>query len=1242
MNTIRCMRFALTAAVLAVGSLSASATERIYTQNGDGAGFTYFPEGNWSTGNKSFEPGDDVVYRVADNMVDYAHYIAVTNAHTTFGALSTTNLDVTLEFANWKTGAGDVNLTDLSDWAGMLWFFRPDAINFTGGSTTIRRLRASGRARLKVSDGDTLVVSNFVGRGMVKAEGTGELELVRTSGDLAGIHFSNGDLTLHGDRGEGTDVDVEAVLARAMIHLDAQNTASLTLENGKVKVWSDPVGGGQAVQVKAGKVGPAYQSYIDIPLPAYVADYNGSGKPVVDFGPYKNTNETDFATSGAASLKFRKNGDELRDNANHVFIVFADNDDRCRATPFNDSYNRIFQRGRGVPAKRNNDQTGLSTIGSFADYGSTARTGRDAAFNGSPVQSMFQFGGRQLKIAELDYRRADNSVPKAEKRIGALARYGFDYWGGVVIGEIIVFSGDGDRSVSLTDAERTAVNDYLRRKWLSAEEQPKIALNELHYGSSGAIRVPAGGTARVRHCIASKDGLSKDGSGTLLVGDFSTRRTAVVDVKDGAFGFAHRSAVSDAAPAAGARHHFDADEEADSIVSETVDGVRRVLSWNDEDVGHEAAVPVTDISQKKTTAGEDVVLDKPWVVENMLNGRRGISLGRCCPLDWIKGGDYTNAAALVYSSLRQSDARNWVDGDFREGFVVVRFTDTVHGTFYAFGTDTSAQNMHNMGNDASWAHPDALGASVSWNGVPYDLQEGLKSHFNEFGVLRFACGDAQPINAIGLDRYTPGSIGGLDICEYITYDRILTDRERIDTEAYLMKKWLGKDHPLKSEPTLAEVKFAADKEARIVAESDATVGGVDTPQGDFTKSGDGRLAAGLHPEQLTGELKVSAGALEVADGTLAATLKKAVFHVDASDASTIITNAEGYVTRWNDVRGVDFYAENWSDWPGAKPTVAKADCNGMDTIDFGVGNLANGDGIGWSKPEAKAACAAVTTGSGLKWSQRVQLVEGYQIFKLTADKNKPPVVGSTSDCNFHPDDTYIFNRNGNNTHYDVKYNSLMLVDDIAYDPMGGDEAMWATYKPKESYRMYGFAVTNKTQTYYPWGASFAYERHQRAGGMRLAEGVFFSQALTAAERQAVIAYLRHKWQVGVEGNVLAPASVEVAKGASLAMDGLSLKAGGYSFEIGVNGVDHPLSVGEELIIPDGTTIALRAEDGFRLSAGVNESTFELIRAKSVSYGENLVLDVDAKLARHYAVTLVKGPDSVSVTLSRTGMLILIR
>ena len=1229
--------------VMAVATaFSAVAAERVYTQGGDSRGFVHFPVGDWLTGDGTFQPGDDVVYRTSSAVENVAHFVAVTNAHTTFGSLVTTNLDVTLEFADWKTGAGEIGLTDLSDWSGTLWFFRPDTVRLAQ-STVIRRLRASGRARLTVADGAKVVVSNLVGRGTLKTEGAGgELELVRTSGDLAGIHFSAGDLTLHGEKSE-TTVDVAEVLKRAVIHLDAQDAASLTLENGRVRAWRDPTGGGQAVQ-QLKSAGAPYQSYIDIPLPAYVADYNGSGKPVVDFGPYRTTNEIDFAISGASSLKFVKGESALRDNASHVFLVFADNDDLCRGTPFNDSYNPVFQRASYTDgAVRNNSQTKLSVLGSLASYGKTAHTGRDAAYNGYPVQSMFQFGGRQLKISEMDYRRADNTTPSGEKRVGALARSGFDCWGGVVIGEIIVFSDEDGRKVSLSDAERAAVNDYLRRKWLPPEEQPKIALNELFCGEScGVIRVPEGDTVRVRHCISAKDRLVKDGPGALLVGDFSTRKTVVVDVKDGAFGFAARSDVSTATPAHGARHHFDADAAADAIETETVGDVRFVTRWWDKDPDHKAAVPVINIATKTATDGSPVVLGRPEVQDGLLNGRRGISLGTGRNLDEVRANNCSDASALIYETLRGHDGNRGRDGDFREGFAVVRFRSRWFCN--AFGTDTVCQNMVNMGNDARWAHPDALGASVAWNGVPHDLQDVVSSHCNEFGVLRFSCGDAQPVNAIGLDRYAPGGIGGLDICEYITYDRILTDRERIDTEAYLMKKWLDRDHPLEDGPQVAEVRFASGRAAKLVAEADATVGVVDAPSGDLMKSGEGRLVAGVRSAQLTGDLKVSAGSLALTEGPLAHALAKAAFHVDASDVSTVITNAESLVTQWNDVRGADvFFATNWEDWPGAKPTVAVADCNGRNTVDFGTCNYANGDGIGWSKPEGKAACAAVTDGSGLKWKGNLHLVEGYQVFRLNEGKTKPPIVGGTSTCHFHPDDTYIISQKPANIHSDIMANTGMWIDDATCRPFGGGaESAWATYGPTDGYRLYGFAVTNLTAATYPVGGAFAYERHQKTGGLRLAEGIYFSQPLTEEERQAVMGYLRHKWQAFGDGIALKPLSIEVAKGASLALDGIGLSAASYCFEIDGDGAVGTLNVRGTLDFGEQTILTLCAPKGFRFPTAADEMSLTLFTADAVAVGGRIVLNVDECIRQHAAVRLDLREKSVGIKLFRKGLVFVVR
>ena len=1224
-------------AVLSVAALASAslATERIYVQNGNSSGFTTFPAGEWAEGNGTFSSGDDVTYWVAPGLVNVPHAVAVTNAHTSFGSLATTNLDVTLEFVHLASaGTNSITIADLSDWAGLVWFFRPDEIRFPS-STAIPRLRASGRARLAAAAGERVVISNLVGRGTIKSEGAGELELGRTSGDLAGLHFNGGGLTLRGDSGATEAVDVAAVLARAMIHLDAQHMNSLTIEDGKVKIWTDPTSGAQAVQMTASPSAP-YQSYIDIPLPTYVSNYGGSGKPVVDFGPYRTTNDADFATSGASSLKFVKDGRALRDNASHVFLVFADNDDLCRGTPFNDSYNTVFKRASYEEGGlRNSDQTRLSLLGALAGWNTNARTGRDFSYNGYPVQSQFQFGGRQLKIAELDYRRPGNTTPTGEKRIGALARYGMDCWGGVVIGEIIVFS----EGTVLSDTEREAVNDYLRRKWLPAEEQEKIALNELFCGAaSGTISVPSGGVARVRHCVSAKDALVKDGPGTLLVGDFSDRRTAAVEIRDGAFGFAARPAISAAAPASGARHHFDADAEADSIETDESD---HVVRWRDESPDRPAALPVTNVATKTASDGTSVVLGRPKAVDGLLNGRRGVSLGLGCGLETILKNQCGDSAALVYETLRTATDVRGTDGCFREGFAVVRFKRDP--LYTVFGTDTMCQNMHNLGTDVRYAHPDAIGASVAWNGVPFDLQDGFASHLMEFGVLRFSCGDAQPVNAIGLDRYTPGSIGGLDICEYITYDRILTDRERIDTEAYLLQKWLGKAHPLQSEPQVESVRFANDREAQLIAESDASVGSIEMPSGNLTKSGAGRLRAGVNPAVVSGHLVVNEGVLELTDESLEKAFAKAAFHVDASDESTIVTNAEGLVTRWNDVRGENvFCATNWIDWPGAKPTVAIGDCKGLNTIDFGICRLANGDAIGWASSEAKAACAAVTDGSGLQWQERIPLVEGYQVFKVNEGTYMPPLVGSYAGNDFHPDNTYIINRNGNNSHYDLKNNTEMRVDDVFFDPLGGDESKWATYSPTQDYRLYGFAVTNKTQSSYPLGGAFAYDRHQRVGGLRLAEGLYFNEPLTAEERLSVVRYLRQKWQVGVTGTVLAPASVEVAKGASLSVDGMTLAADSYAFYLEPSGEINTLSIAGHVSFGEQTTIRIRTRSGFRLPSNLAELHLTLIDAESISYNGEISLDIDTAILRHASVRLDQGERSIGITLFRKGLSVIVR
>jgi len=80
----------------------------------------------------------------------------------------------------------------------------------------------------------------------------------------------------------------------------------------------------------------------------------------------------------------------------------------------------------------------------------------------------------------------------------------------------------------------------------------------------------------------------------------------------------------------------------------------------------------------------------------------------------------------------------------------------------------------------------------------------------------------------------------------------------------------------------------------------------------------------------------------------------------------------------------------------------------------------------------------------------------------------------------------------------------------------------------------------------------------------------------------------------------------------------------------------------EVTLKDGVTISLTAVDGFRLAPGINDITYTLMTASSVSYVEGIVLEVDPKIARRYAVELVKTPASVAVRLCRKGMAIIVR
>lgn len=1169
--------------------------------------------------------GDDVVFPLTENSSKHLTWLDNTNS-VNLGTVSATGYNWVMQFCDSTTAVTDsphdFSIYDARDFHGWFRSLHPNKITFPATSShtpVIQRFEVSGRVRFGVPDAGTkAVISNLFGQGTVKVDaGDGELELARTSGDLLGIKYNKGKLTLHSPAYAGETNGVEAIIAKAATHFDAQAYSTFTFTDGKVTEWRDPEKPAiKAIPFDGVMRYGTYQSYIPIPAPTYVADWRGTGKPVVDFGPYASTSRIDFATCGASALRFVNGSSEWRNNMEEVFVVFADNDSCARASFINDSFNVTFPRGQvNSTYIYNSRQTGVSEYGGLMRrLKARSCNAKEMSVNGCPVPSTHSVAGSKLKVIAMNVG-LDGNVQNMERRVGAIGRSSFEMWGGVAVGEVLCFT------TALTDAERQTLVAYLKKRWLAEDEQDPSTVGELEAAGNATIGVPEGETAVVRHYVnRGTVSLAKEDGGNLLIGDTSVNQLSV-DVAGGNVGFSTKHVYDASAPAANPSFHFDA-SDIDSFTFNVSNEVRYVVRWEDQNDPQVAAVPVTNLYLKTTKSGDATMPALPFYLADDCNGLPAVSFGPLRTLGSIESSGYQDSAALVFRDTRTNS--NFMR--FREGFAVVKICSAPS----VFGTDWTLQNMHPTGwcfADCRYNEDSYIGGSWAINGEVFDAQDLVTTYYpdvaNQYIVVRVSAGKGQSVSAMALDRINPGSLGGMKISEYIVYDHGLSDVERVNTEAYLMRKWLGMTHPYLSKPSLKKVSYAEGLVAEIPVASTARIDQLTVPSGTIAKIGPGTLAVGLAADTVH-DLSVEEGELSI-DGALMLSnvLDRAAFHVDAS-ATNSIEFAEGsdtVVERWNDVRGATYgYASHWGIW-GGKPSYVKNALNGLPVVDFGTYRFTNGQWywINSQRETASNVCAAVTDGSGLLWNRQLNLKEGFQVFKLSAregNSSAPPVVGAQDACNFHPHQDMLISFNGENAHTNLKVVTEWSLDKEFFDI---HTQTWANVDAENTYHLYSFSVTNTVNSAaYPLGGAFAYERRQGAGGMKLAEGVFFTKSLTVDERRAVRNYLLRKWKcesLGTDDYTLD--SLHVAAGAkvSLSGDGVATVAscdvsgtvsGTLAFSEGGTlnvtytgaGLD-AMTVSGSVTLPAAGNVVVTIADGAKPVAG---SSMEIITADAISGG----------------------------------------
>ncbi|MGN0852774.1 MAG: hypothetical protein ACI4Q3_05305 [Kiritimatiellia bacterium] len=459
--------------------------------------------------------------------------------------------------------------------------------------------------------------------------------------------------------------------------------------------------------------------------------------------------------------------------------------------------------------------------------------------------------------------------------------------GGLVLAEAIAYTN------ALTEAERLQTTRYLMAKWHEKGKTDLVwqDLNYLEIPVEGVrVCVPEGKTASIRtvHAPASAPtrGFTKTGAGTLIL-DRAGKENLTVE--EGRVKFVHQVADAYDDPQPAPNPHFWGDAtkpdrflfEKDAEGNDTTD----IAAWLDcrEGVG----VTMTNNYIKETlkpTYNSAGPRGMPCVDFGSAYAGNGARLGLSTCLN--DSGNVTYTAKLmegfiVWRNLAGKDAAPMIFSDYAA---------------VSFGRDSKSlcQWGGNADSTQSSAHWSVDGSYMS------STNEFYGKGVDDWVVIRFS--SARPCYGNSLAGYRSDNGGGIQVGEYLFYDRTLTDAERRRTEAYLLKKWKGMAHPDTAEDTFGTVTFSEQADPVLETDSDRRFTAVVTP-GTLVKKGAGAAQIGWTPDADFSGLAVQEGVLSfdlVADrDAILPLLETAYFHFDASDLSTLVaeTNASTVTLR---------------------------------------------------------------------------------------------------------------------------------------------------------------------------------------------------------------------------------------------------------------------------------------------------------------------------------------------------------
>ena len=647
------------------------------------------------------------------------------------------------------------------------------------------------------SEGGCGRISRFMGGGMFGKDGVGELIVGGPIGLTSGLIVNAGPIVIAATEEPRSDCPAEG----SVFHVDASLASSLLTyeEGGRTYVtnWLDATGNGMYAKSDNYKNG---DFVLGTP---YLADHTVNGHPLVDFGKYfTSSGGTQSETEPASWMEWRK-GSGFKEVSGICEMFLALESKPGSVAPIGHNSNM---------ALRLNTNSGCVLDTSFGDV----------RIDGAPFVERY---GCPTDMGNFHIVSVALKSPTSGMG-GWFGRSGsFAIVGGFRLGEAIVYTN------TLTEAERRQTIAYLKQHWMpeksSRAEAHEWDLGDLVVGTNAtSIKVAETDVARVRRIrMATDRSLIKEGSGTLAV-DRVEPANAPVIVNGGSIRFTDNAGPAKLLTAMPDNpiFHFDATASSFDLKagSET-----EIEAWHDCRVGSEVVA---------APASSD------WELPQL------DSTGSPTGLPVVKfptpavGGSYPNAPRLVFQ-----------DCNCHEGFIVWKCTTSSgsyapqHFSDYGKGYLAFRTRKVLLGSIGATQSPTVGGAVWSVNGQvinPFDDSFDDMGGNSDFVVIHFTSPTPILVNAMAALNKSYG--GGCAIGEMVGYDRLLTDAERRGAEAYLMKRWLGKEHP-DNIAWAGTLTFGADAEAVIDTACDIAPATLATSSATLTKKGLGTATVGAIP-----------------------------------------------------------------------------------------------------------------------------------------------------------------------------------------------------------------------------------------------------------------------------------------------------------------------------------------------------------------------------------------------------------